>query len=362
MSDPWNPSLDPAPRARKSAVLVPNSLTTPLPWMQFEVSNVPDGPPILDVPNLTDSLAVKRDQLLALLATLGRVAVAYSGGVDSAVVAKAALLALGENAVAVTAVSDSLASGELENARSEAVRIGIRHEIIQTGEFKQPGYVANAPDRCFYCKTELYSTLAKHHQSLHFDTIVNGANADDQDDHRPGMRAADDHAVRSPLLEVGLNKAEVRELAHHWGLRVWDKPASPCLASRLAYGVQVTPERVERIDRAEHYLRTTFGLAEFRVRLESNDLARIEVPLQALPALATDPARQQLVAHFRGLGFRYITVDLEGFRSGSLNQVIPIESLIRHGATSPPTPSSSTASAPGAANRKSPPSVIELDK
>ena len=313
------------PNSGKTAALEPNSLTIPLPRMQFDVSNVLDNPQPLE-----DSLARKRDQLLALLASLGRVAVAYSGGVDSAVVAKAAALVVGEHAVAVTAVSNSLATGELENAQSEASRMGIRHEIIRTGEFTRPGYVANASDRCFHCKTELYTTLQQHRERLQFDVIVNGANADDQGDHRPGMRAADDHAVRSPLLEVGLNKAEVRELARHWGLRAWDKPASPCLASRVAYGVQVTPERVERIDRAEQYLRENFGLAELRVRMESNELARVEVPLQALPALVAESARSKMVAYFRELGFRYVTLDLEGFRSGSLNQVISVESLIRH--------------------------------
>jgi len=268
-----------------------------------------------------------REHLLALLAGYGRVAVAYSGGVDSAVVAKAAQLACGDKAVAVTAVSPSLAQGELDAAAKLAGLIGIRHEIIQTDEFRNPDYLANPFNRCFFCKTELYQRVAELAPRFQVDVVVNGANLDDQGDHRPGMQAANNFQVRSPLIEAGLNKALVRELAREWQLPVWDKPASPCLSSRIAYGIAVTPERVARIDQAESFLRTTFQLREFRVRLEANELARIEVAEADLDTVLSPPARDQIRRRLHELGFRYVTIDLDGFRSGSLNAVIPLASL-----------------------------------
>ncbi|MDA0833080.1 MAG: ATP-dependent sacrificial sulfur transferase LarE [Planctomycetota bacterium] len=268
-------------------------------------------------------LESKKVRLIALLREYDRVAVAYSGGVDSAVVAYAANLACGEKAVAVTAVSDSLAQGELEDARNLATIIGIRHLIIQTQEFDNAEYTANSPQRCFHCKSELYSRLEELLPQLDLDVcvIVNGANLDDDGDWRPGLRAAKNFDVKSPLKDVGLTKDDVRALARHWGLPVWDKPASPCLSSRVAYGVEVTPERVKRIDDAERFLRDELLLRELRVRCEANELARIEVPLTALPRLLEESTRDAIVTKFRELGFRYITLDLEGFRSGSLNLV-----------------------------------------
>ena len=278
--------------------------------------------------NVPRSLTQKRDALLDILRTGGRVAVAYSGGVDSAVVAMAAQLACGDRAFAVTAVSPSLASGELENAVDIARRIGIRHVVIDTQEFSQAGYIQNAGNRCYFCKTELYLRIEEIAAREPFDLLVNGANADDVGDHRPGMVAASQHQVRSPLLEVGLTKAEVRELAQEWNLPVWDKPASPCLSSRIAYGVEVTPERVARVDAAEVWLREQLGIRELRVRLEANDLARIEVPREAVARLADDDLRPRTAAYLRSLGFRYVTIDLEGFRSGSLNAVLPMGDLV----------------------------------
>lgn len=272
---------------------------------------------------LPPELEAKHNQLLALLRGYGRVAVAYSGGVDSAVVAHAAHLACGENALAVTAVSDSLASGELEAAEELAKQIGIRHLVVRTNEFTDENYTANAPNRCFFCKSELYSRLQELLPDLELDVdvIVNGANLDDDGDWRPGLQAAKKFDVQSPLKEAGLTKADVRALALHWHLPVWDKPASPCLSSRVAYGVEVTPERVQRIDAAERFLRDELSLRELRVRCEANELARIEVPLAALPRLVEESTREAIAAKFRELGFRYVTLDLEGFRSGSLNLV-----------------------------------------
>ncbi|MCX7421530.1 MAG: ATP-dependent sacrificial sulfur transferase LarE [Planctomycetia bacterium] len=269
----------------------------------------------------------KRDGLLTTLASYGRVAVAFSGGVDSAVVARAAFEACGNDAVAVTAVSFSLATGELEEARKLAALIGIRHTFIETLEFQNDNYLANPSNRCYFCKTELYSQLETRLDELGVDVICNGANVDDQSDYRPGMTAATEHKVRSPLIETGLTKADVRALAKHWSLPCWDKPAMPCLSSRIAYGVSVTSERVHRIDAAEQFLRREFGLREFRVRLEANDLARIEVSLNEIAPLLRLPSFEVISRELRSLGFRSVTIDLEGFRSGNLNLLVPLETL-----------------------------------
>jgi uncharacterized protein len=276
---------------------------------------------------LSDELLTKRDQVLTLLRECGRVAVAFSAGVDSTVVAKAAQLACGVKAVAVTASSASLATGELDEAVRLAKQMGIRHRIIETGEFANPNYLSNPSNRCFFCKSELYSQLDRILPELDVDVVVNGANLDDRGDHRPGMTAATEHSVRSPLIEAGLTKQDVRDLARHWGLPVWDKPAMPCLSSRIAYGVEVTPERVRRIDLAEQFLAELLGTRELRVRLEAGDLARIEVPLERISELVEPASREKIATELKRLGFRFVTLDLEGFRSGSLNAILPLESL-----------------------------------
>ncbi len=255
-----------------------------------------------------------------------RCAVAYSGGVDSAVVAKAAAVALGDRAIAVTGVSSSLAAGELATARETAAQIGIAHHIIATNEFTNADYTRNAPDRCFHCKSELYQQLGVLAGDLEFHVILNGTNLDDLGDYRPGLQAATDRQVRSPLAECGLRKADVRRLAAAWQLPVWDKPASPCLSSRVAYGEAVTPARLSMIDQAEQFLREA-GFPIVRVRYHRNDLARIEVPLNDLQRLLHPDLRQRLTTDFRHLGFKSVTVDLEGFRSGNLNTLVPVESL-----------------------------------
>lgn len=276
--------------------------------------------------NVSSGLDDQRDALLQILRSYGSCAVAFSGGVDSAVVAQAAQLALGDRSVAVTGTSDSLAEGELDNARKTAKQIGIRHLVLGTNEFTDPRYTQNNKNRCFYCKTELYSQMTVHLNEWNVEVLCNGANADDLHDFRPGMIAADEHQVHSPLADCGLNKEAVRRLAQHWNLPVWDKPAMPCLSSRVAYGEQVTPERLKMIDAAEQLLRS-FNLADVRVRYHSGDMARIEIPLTMLPRIVEDNLRTIILTRFKEIGFRYITVDIEGFRSGSLNQLVSIDGL-----------------------------------
>lgn len=274
--------------------------------------------------DLPPELAAKCAALLHRLAGFDRVVVAYSGGVDSAVVARAAREACGERARAVTAVSASLAQGELEHAQELARLIGIAHEVIETREFENPSYIANPANRCYHCKTELYNQLDALCERWPGAVVVNGANVDDLGDWRPGLQAAREHQVDSPLVAVGISKAEVRALAKHWQLPAWDKPASPCLSSRVAYGIAVTPERLARIDASERFIREELGLRELRVRLEANELARIEVPLAEVPRLFAEGVSQRVAQRLRELGFRAVCLDLEGFRSGSLNDLLPV--------------------------------------
>ncbi|MEN1680636.1 MAG: ATP-dependent sacrificial sulfur transferase LarE [Planctomycetota bacterium] len=264
------------------------------------------------------------NQLVECLKSYGSAAVAFSAGVDSTVVAAAAWRGLGDSAVAVTGVGPALAEGELEQARTLAKLIGIRHIEAATAEIEQTPYKANGPDRCFHCKTELYTHVAKVADELGLAAIANGANTDDLGDYRPGMKAAADFSVRSPLVECGINKQGVRELAQHWGLPVADKPASPCLASRLAYGVEVTPERLARVDAAEQFLRS-FGVRELRVSVHHGELARIELAPEHLTWLVEPKIRESIVARLKELGFKHVSVDLTGFQSGSLNQLVQLE-------------------------------------
>lgn len=269
-------------------------------------------------------LTQKQRELNALLSDLGNAVVAFSGGVDSALLAAAAHDILGERALAVTAVSPALARRERSAASELARSFGWRHLEIETSELDRPEYVRNEPDRCYWCKTELFEVLEPVARQLGAFVLV-GTNADDLSDHRPGSRAAREKSVRAPLAEVGLTKQEVRMLSESRGLPTAEKPASPCLASRFAYGVEVTREGLDRIDRAEEIVRS-FGFDVFRVR-DHGDLARIEVPAGRIEEVVA--VRVQIEAALKELGFVYVTVDLSGFRSGAMNEVLPAPTFRR---------------------------------
>jgi uncharacterized protein len=261
--------------------------------------------------------------LIDTIRSYGSVVVAFSAGVDSTVVAAAAHRALGDKAIAVTGVSSSLPAGELESAQKLAAQIGIRHEVLNTNEFDKKEYLQNAPDRCYHCKTELYTQLEPMRKKLNFAVVVNGANTDDLGDYRPGMNAAEENHVRSPLVDCKIDKAGVRALANAWNLPIWDKPAMPCLSSRVAYGEAVLPERLQMIDAGERWLRER-GFRTVRVRYHTGDLARVEVPRDDLDRLLAGELRTELTAELTRLGFKFVTIDLQGFRSGSQNELLPI--------------------------------------
>ncbi len=259
----------------------------------------------------------KFSRLQAILRGMGKVVVAFSGGVDSSFVLAAAKQVLGNRVLAVTAHSEVYAQSELEGARALAKRLDVEHRVICTRELDDPRYVNNPPERCFHCKQELFGKLVPIAKEVGFVNIVDGTNASDIEDFRPGMRAHKDYGVRSPLCEAGLVKDEIRTLSKQMGLPTWDKPAMACLASRLPYGSAITVDKLRQVEHAENFL-YRFSLKQLRVR-NYDGIARIEVLPEQMPILLEH--RNEIVAHLKTLGFRYVTMDLQGFRSGSMNEV-----------------------------------------
>jgi uncharacterized protein len=268
------------------------------------------------------SATLKEQQLRKIFRELGSVVVAYSGGVDSSYVAYVANAELGPRTICITGQSASLPSYQQAEIDRVVNDFGFHHEVIQTEELDNPSYQANNPDRCFFCKDELYGKLEAIATTRGIEAIVDGSTIDDINDFRPGRQAAKQHAVRSPLIEVGMSKSEVRELSRRVGLPTWDKPASPCLSSRIAYGTAVTIERLSKVDRGEEIMRE-FGFREFRVR-HHDTLVRLEISPAEMDRVLRKEVLDQIAARFRELGFKYVTLDLEGFRSGSMNEVLPI--------------------------------------
>ncbi len=272
----------------------------------------------------------KAERLREILAEPGRLIVAYSGGIDSAFLAWMAQQVLGERMVAVIADSASLARTQFEDALAFARERGIPIEVVATQELDNPDYARNDGMRCFHCKDELFTVLERFRGERGFEAIAYGVNADDTGDFRPGQEAARRHHVLAPLLEAGLNKAEIRELARRAELRVWDKPASACLSSRVEYGRAVTPETLSVIERGEDALRA-LGFRQVRVR-HHGEIVRIEIAREELPRALTAEMAREFTGVFKRLGFKFVTLDLEGFRSGSMNQLLSADELLRRGA------------------------------
>jgi pyridinium-3,5-biscarboxylic acid mononucleotide sulfurtransferase len=269
----------------------------------------------------------KRAALVARLRSLGRTLVAYSGGVDSAYLAYVAHRTLGANMLAVIADSPSLARTHLADALAFAQEQGIPVETLTTNELDRAAYTRNDAQRCFHCKDELFTVMEDFRSRHGFDSIAYGVNLDDQSDFRPGQQAAKQHHVAAPLLEAGLTKQDIRDLARCAGLRIWDKPASACLSSRIEYGRAVTPEALSAVEHGEDDLRA-LGFRQFRVR-HHGQLVRIEIAPEELPRALAPEMAAELTRIFKALGFTYVTLDLEGFRSGSMNALLPAQDLLR---------------------------------
>ncbi len=263
----------------------------------------------------------KRDRLTELIGRFKRVLVAFSGGVDSTLLLKVAVDVLGpDHVLAVTADSPSVPRHELDEARELARQVGAEHMIVETHELDDPRYAANPPDRCYFCRLDLFGKLKALAEQRGLDAVLTGANADDAGDWRPGLRAGLEFGVCNPLADGGLTKADVRRLSQELALPTHDKPANPCLATRIAYGIPITRDVLRQIERAEDFMRR-FGLREFRVR-HHGDLARIELPPDRIAELAQPEPRAEIVEAFRKLGYKYVTIDLQGYRSGSMNETV----------------------------------------
>ncbi|MGP8246620.1 MAG: ATP-dependent sacrificial sulfur transferase LarE [Bryobacteraceae bacterium] len=263
----------------------------------------------------------KQQGLFSILRPMGRVLVAFSGGADSAYLAWAAHQALGAGALAITADSASLPESHKRDAEAFVKRFGIAHEYIRTREFDNPDYLRNDADRCFHCKDELFARMAEMGRERGFEHILYGVNRDDLGDYRPGQAAARRHRVSAPLVDAGLTKSEIRELSRRAGLPTWDRPASACLSSRIPYGTPVTIQNVKTVETGEEELKA-LGFRQFRVRFHG-DVVRVEIARDELPRALTMEMAARFTRIFRELGFRYVTLDLEGYRQGSLNEVLP---------------------------------------
>ncbi|MBD2729806.1 ATP-dependent sacrificial sulfur transferase LarE [Nostoc sp. FACHB-892] len=270
-------------------------------------------------------LTEKFEQLKALFEEMEQALIAYSGGVDSTLVAKIAYDVLGDRALAVTAVSPSLLPEELEDAKIQAATIGIPHRVVQTHEMENPNYTSNPVNRCYFCKSELHDTLKPLALDLGYPYVVDGVNADDLHDYRPGIQAAKERGARSPLAEVSVTKVEVRQLSQQLGLPWWDKPAQPCLSSRFPYGEEITVAKLQRVGRGEIFLRK-LGWQNLRVRSEG-DTARIELAPEQIKEFVLTTDLHKVVSAFQDFGFLYVTLDLEGYRSGKLNQALNREAM-----------------------------------
>lgn len=269
---------------------------------------------------LSKPLQIKVNQLYDCLQDYEKVIVAFSGGVDSTFLAEAAQHALGDNALAVTAISDSYPIREMKAAQDVAKQIGIRFETVDTEELEIEGYASNPTNRCFFCKTELFDKLRPIADKYSVGTIIYGAIPDDVGDHRPGMDAAKQMGIQAPLIDVDLTKAEIREISKAWDLPTWDKPAFACLSSRFPYGMRITRELLRQVDAAEQFL-YDLGIRQFRVR-HHGELARIELDAEEIFLLTEKETRSQISNHFITLGYAHVTLDLQGYRSGSLNEGI----------------------------------------